>query len=89
MFPRREEGNAPAAIAGNIAHILLDVDAHKLPHSMGAAQLAEGMSKADRLAVHPQDGAIQHHQCCAPANQHLPESQGPCKTLVIVCMHHA
>lgn len=37
MFPQVEEGYAPAAIAGNIAHILLDVDAHELPNSMGAA----------------------------------------------------
>lgn len=60
---------SPSAIASNVADILLDVDAHKLANPVTAAQLAEGLGKANRLAMHPQDGTIQHHQSCTSAHQ--------------------
>ena len=63
----RRQRIAPAAIAGNVAALLLDVDTHKLPNAVAAPQLPKGCSKADWLAVNAQDRSVQDHQRCSPA----------------------
>lgn len=56
----------PATITGNVAALLLDVDAHKLPNPVAAPQMAEGSGKAHWLAVNAQDGSIENDQRSSP-----------------------